>query len=62
MLRHPKYKFKTLGKKQPPLIDMNIYTYVDKKGSDAKIEWAQVSILEKLEIKEGVQLTQYYEE
>lgn len=55
-MRRLGYRFKTLGKKLPKTEDLNIYTYLDKKGPDGKIEWAQVGVLEKLEAKEGVQI------
>lgn len=55
-MRRLGYRFKTLGKKLPKTEDLNIYTYLDKRGPDGKLEWAQVGTLEKLETKEGVQI------
>ena len=55
-MRRRNYRFRSLGKKFPKTEDLNVYTYLDKRGPDSKIEWAQVGVLEKLEIKEGVQI------
>ena len=55
-MRRLRYKFQSLGKKLPKTEDLNVYTYLDKRGPDGKLEWAQVGVLEKLETKEGVQI------
>ena len=38
-------------------IDVNVYTYNDRMGTDGKLEWASVGVLETAQIVEGVQLT-----
>lgn len=55
-MRRRNYRFQSLGKKLPKTEDLNVYIYLDRKGPDGKIEWAQVGVLEKLECKEGVQI------
>lgn len=57
-MRRRHYKFQTLGKKLPETEDLNTYTYLENRGKNGKIEWAQVGTLEKLECKEGVLLCQ----
>lgn len=55
-MRRRSYRFQSLGKKVPKTEDLNVYTYLDRRGPDGKLEWAQVGVLENLETKEGVQI------
>lgn len=56
-MRHLKYRFHSLRRRLPKTEDLNTYTYLEKRDSKGKIEWAQVGVLENLEYINGVILS-----
>lgn len=55
-----KYKFKKLNKmpKSPQKdIDLNVYTYNEKRDRNGRLEWASVGVIETALPIEGIQLT-----